>query len=138
MKRLLLLTLALAILCSGCTTKRTDVTPEEVIDAYEAAGYAVWFEMYDEPLADGQIGAIRANHPDAENEFSDYVYFYIFDDEEAAEAYKETDYHPVAMGLFSVIFGYPSWVRWEVCGNILAEYSDPDFYDIFEGLLKSK
>ena len=89
--------------------------------------------MYDETLDEGEIGYIQANHPDG-----DYIYFTIFETEKEAQAYKEEYYHPLAMGLFSAIYGEPSLVRWEVHGNIVAEYDQPEFYEVFENLLKSK
>lgn len=132
MKRFSAILFVFFLLLSGCSSKyRTDVTPEEIVAAYEKAGYSVYFEYYDEKLEEGEIGAIQANHPDG-----DYIYFSIFETEEEAKAAKETYYHPVAMHLFSVIFGDPSWQRWDVYGTIVAQYVEPDFMEPFEELLK--
>ena len=133
MKRFIALLFALLLLLSGCSSKvRTDVTPDEIVAAYKAAGYTVWSEMYDEKLDYGEIGYIQANHPDGE-----YIYFSIFESEEDAEAYKEEFYHPGILGLFSVIFGDPSWLRSEVYGCIVVEYDNAVLYEPFEELLKS-
>ena len=133
MKRLLVLLLIAVSLLSGCSSEyRTDVPPEEIVAAYEAAGYRVSTGYYDEKLEYSQIGYIQADHPDG-----DYIYFSIFETEAEAEAYKEEFYHPGMMGLFSAIFGDPSWQRWEVYGNIVVQYDNPDFFEPFEELLKS-
>lgn len=132
MKRIFIAVLALILLFSGCSARyRTDVTREEIVAAYEAAGYSVWTDTYDEKLDYGEIAYIQANHPDG-----DYIYFSIFETEEEAKAYKEEFYHPVMMGLFSVIYGDPSWVRWEVYGCIVVEYDEPSFLEPFKELLK--
>ena len=133
MKRFSALLFTLLLLLSGCSSKvRTDVTPDEIVAVYEAAGYTVWSEMYDEKLDYGEIGYIQANHPDG-----DYIYFSIFESEEDAESYKKEFYHPGMLGLFSVIFGDPSWMRSEVYGCIVVEYDNPVLYEPLEELLKS-
>lgn len=133
MKKFFVFLLVLLLLLSGCSTKyRTDVTPAEIVEAYEAAGYTVSAKTYDEKLEYGQIGYIQADHPDG-----DYIYFTIFETEEDAKAYKEEFYHPGMMGLFSAIFGDPSWQRCEVYGCIVVQYDNSDFYEPFEELLKS-
>ena len=133
MKNTFVLLLTMMFLLSGCSARhRTDISREEIVSAYEAAGYSVWIEAYEEKLEHGEIGYIQANHPDG-----DYIYFTIFESEEAAKAYKEEFYHPGAMGLFSVIYGDPSWPRWEVYGNIVIQYDEPNFFEPFAELLKN-
>lgn len=133
MKKFVTLLLAVLLLLSGCSSKyRTDVTREEIVAAYEDAGYSVWTESYYEKQEHGEIAYVQANHPDG-----DYIYFTFFETEEDAKAYKEEFYHPGMMGLFSAIFGDPSWPRWEVCGCVVAEYDNPDFFEPFEDLAKS-
>ena len=133
MKKFIVLLFVTVLLLSGCSSQyRTDVTPEEIIAVYEAAGYNVSANTYDEKLEHSQISYIQADHPDG-----DYIYFSIFENEEDARAFKEEFYHPGMMGLFSVIFGDPSWQRWEVYGCIVVQYDNPDFFEPFEELLKS-
>lgn len=133
MKRWLLLMLAVVVLLAGCASGRTDATREEVVAAYEEAGYVVSSRVYDEKLEHGQIAYVQADHPNG-----DYIYFVFFETEAEAAAYKEEFYHPGMMGLFSAIFGDPSWQRWELHGCIVAEYDDPAFYHVFEKLLGLK
>lgn len=135
MKRLMRWMLIVSMLHSicGCTQRRTDISREEIVAAYEAAGYRVSSKLCDETLEHGQVGYIQANHPDG-----DYIYFAIFESEEAAKAFKEEFYHPGMMGLFSAIFGDPSWQRWEVYGCIVVQYDDTEFMKPFDNLLKGK
>ncbi len=133
MKRLFWIVIPLLLILASCSAAKPQPTREEIAEAYSQAGYSVWTELYDEPLEEGQIAYLQANHPDG-----DYIYFTFFETEEAAKAYKEEYYHPVAMGFFSVIFGDPAWQQWIVHGNMVAEYDEPAFYEVFQNLLDGK
>ena len=135
MKRLLALFLLLSLTLSfcGCTQHAADITTEQIVAVYEAAGYRVSSKLYDETLEHGQIGYVQADHPDG-----DYIYFAIFENKEAAKAYKKEFYHPAMLGLFSAIFGDPSWQRWEVYGSFVVQYDHPMFMKPFKDLLRSK
>ena len=134
MKRFLCLFFALLLLVSGCSSRHpTDISREEIIATYEAAGYSVSSRVYEEKLDRGEIAYVQADHPNG-----DYIYFVIFETEADAKAYKAELYHPGMMGLFSVIFGDPSWPRWEVYGCIVVQYDDPNHFYPFEGLLAAK
>lgn len=134
MKRIFAIVIILSLLLVGCSRRSyPNISREEIVSAYEAAGYNVWSDTYDEPLEYGQIAHVQANHPDG-----DYIYFTIFENEADAKAYKRELYHPVMMGLFSIIFGDPSWQRWEVYGCIVVEYDNPDFMDPFKELIRGK
>ena len=131
--KLLLLLLVVILLCSACTPNCEDISAVEIIEAYEAAGYQVAFGEYDEAMDLGQIGYIQATYPNG-----DYIYFSIFESKEAAQTYKDEFYHPGMISLFSVILGDPSWPRWKVHGCIVAEYHDPDRYEIFKTILEKQ
>lgn len=132
MKRLIIALLVLTVLLVSCAPRyRTDITREEIVAAYEEAGYSVWTDVYDEKLDYGEIAYVQANHPDG-----DYIFFSIFETEEDAQNYKRQFHHPIMMGLFSVIFGDPSWQRWKVYGCIVVQYDEPAFFEPFEELLK--
>ena len=134
MKRLSISLIALALLLAGCAPQyRTDITREEIVAAYEDAGYSVSSRVYDKKLDHGEIAYIQANHPNG-----DYIFFSIFETEKEAQAYKAEYYHPVVMSLFSVIYGQPSWPRWGVYGCIVVEYDQPEYFGVFEDLLKAK
>ena len=134
MKRLFIVMIAFALIFTGCASHyRTDITREEIVAAYEEAGYTVWSRVYDEKLDYGEVAYVQANHPDG-----DYIFFSIFETEEDAENYKKQFHHPIMMGLFSVIFGDPSWQRWEVYGCIVVQYDEPEFFKPFQELLTGK
>lgn len=135
MKRWMLWMLICAILFTfcGCAKRRTDISREEIVAAYEEAGYRVSSKRYDETLEYGQIGYVQAEHPDG-----NYIYFSFFESDEAAKAYKKEFYHPGMMGLFSAIFGNPRWPRWEVYGCMVVQYDDPDLMKPFQEWTKSK
>ena len=133
MRRLFSIFLLVFLLLSfcGCSTYRTDITMDEIIAVYEDAGYSVWSEVYDEKLDFGSIASIQANHPNG-----DYIYFDIFESQADAQACKEACYHPVAVGLFSILYGDPSWLRWDVYGCVLVQFDDPALFEPFKTLLK--
>ena len=133
-KLLCLVLVASMLLCSCAGDSATaTVTKDEIIQAYEEAGYLVSTGMYDSDLDDGAIGYIKAEHPNG-----DYIYFTIYETVEAAQNYKDAYYHPVMLGFFSVIFGEPGWLRCHVHGDMVIEYIKANVYDIFENLLKTK
>lgn len=135
MKRFILLFMIVALLLSGCGFSGTDIPREEIVAAYEAAGYSVWTDTYDEQLEQGQIASVQANHPDG-----GYIYFSFFESNEQAKACKKQYYHPLAMSFFAVIYGELYWPRWEVYGPVLVEYNlfDSEFLDPFHELVKFK
>ena len=134
MRRIELLILVFALLCCGCATDhRTDVTLEEIATAYELAGYKISTGAYDERLDLPQIAYLQADHPDG-----DYIYFTFFETVEAAREYEREQDKPIVIGLFSVIFGEPKWVRMEAYGTVVVQYSNSRHFLPFENLLKGK
>ena len=124
--------LLLILLLGGCSAPRPDITREEIVQAYEEAGYEVWSRDYEEPGEYGEIGYVRANHPDG-----DYIYFSVFETPEQAEAYKREFYHPAALGLFLSVFAGEVYVpKWEVYGCFVVQYENPAYYEVFQALLK--
>ena len=131
MKRIIALSLIFVLLLCGCTTPDDrGITVEKIVEAYEAAGYGVWAEVYDEKLDEGEVASIQANHPNG-----DYIYFSVFENEQEAKEYKDEYYHPFMMWFFSVIYGESLWPRWEVYGCVVVQYTDPDLFEPFRELL---
>jgi len=124
--------LLIILLFNGCAATGNDVTREEIIAAYEEAGYEVWSRDYEQPGEYGEIGYVRADHPSG-----DYIYFSVFATPEQAEAYKRELYHPTAMGLFLSIFAGEVYMpKWEVYGCFVVQYENPVFFAVFQNLLK--
>ena len=133
MRRLIVVMLICAFLLCGCAPTQVNITREDIIAAYEEAGYSVWSDVYDEKLEHGAIASIQANHPDGS-----YIYFEFFETEEEAKACEKEYDHPIMKGLFSIIYGEPAWVRMETYGCIVVEYWIPEHMAPFELLLKGK
>ncbi len=118
MKKAIIMTLCAAMLLtfSACSKKNDRMyTCDEIIKAYEDAGYTVW---HDENACgvDGKCN-FGVGHGKG-NEF----YFNVFDSAEAAEAYADENEWHVLKWLFSVIYGDPTWVTVNSYGNIVIEY----------------
>ncbi len=119
---------------SAC--RREDVTAptcEELIRAYEAAGYHVFHSdnVYKEDGTDWEC-YVKVWLDDE----SEYAFFYFFETAEAAEARDaEREYH-ILIYLFSVIYGDPSWLYTETYGNIEYEYDDPKLIEPFKVLIR--
>lgn len=135
MKKILLFFWSFLILSmfAGCFSGGSDITQEEIVAAYEKAGYTVSFGSYEEKSPNGEIAYIQAMHSGG-----DYIYFAFFETEKEAQAYiKEAD-HPLTLWFFSTIYGDPAWIRMERCGNIVAQYEFPEFLEPFNALRKGK
>ena len=133
MRRILLLMIAaFLLLMNGCASEEIQITREEVIAAYESAGYAVSSGTY-EDLPSSAVAYVQADRADG-----DYIHFMFFSNEEDALAYEKEMDHPVVKGFFSILFGEPIWERMKTCGCIVVTYSNPNDFTPFQTLLKSK
>ncbi len=118
---------------SSCKKKEVSApTCDEVIAAYEEAGYHIYHienenqgEVYDE-LCYLKVWL--------DDEY-DYVYFYFFENAEDAEAYAEIRQYNVFIYLFSVIYGDPSWLYTKTYDNIEYEYENSDLLKPFNKLI---
>ncbi len=128
---ILLTCLVLSALASCKNGEIKEITPEQVVMAYEEAGYDVWYSEEDDDPIEGERHTVRATH-----ENGDYIFFHFFDSVENAEAYADTRQYNVVIWLFSVIYGDPSWLTTETYGNIEIEYDNKDLYEPFEELIK--
>lgn len=122
--------LALCLLLTGCRGANNDISRQQIIDAYEAAGYRVSSRVYASPVEFGQVAYVRADQPDGDQ----YVYFTFFDTEENARAYAKTKDHPVMLSMFSLIYGQPQWLRVQCYGSIVVEYWDSQLMRPFRQL----
>jgi hypothetical protein len=126
--------LLIILLLNGCAATGTDISREEIIAAYEQAGYSVVSRDYDQPGEYGEIGFVKAGNPDG-----DYIYFSAFETPEQAKAYKKEHYHPMALGFFGSIFsGEIHLPKWKAYGCYVIEYENPAFLKPFEKLLDEK
>lgn len=128
---MLVISILFASLASCSKGEIKEITPEDVVAAYENAGYEVWQSEEDDDSIEGERYTIRATH-----ENGDYIFFHFFDSEENAEAYADTRWYNVLIWLFSVIYGEPSWLTTDTYGNIEIEYDDKTLYEPFKELIK--
>ncbi len=131
MKRLLPLLLAALLVLSmaGCQKTPKTLSCQQVIDAYEAAGYTVSHREYPEQ----EYGyACHVVIEDGEDRIS----FEFYDSVQEAEAAAQERQWNVLLYGFSIIFGEPTWLRTETYGSIEIEYTEPALYRIFQQLTR--
>lgn len=126
---ILLAAMALSLF-AGCQKEERPVSCDEVIAAYEAAGYNVSHRDYPEKEY-GYVCMVRIEEEDGDSiEF----HFHETNDDAQAEA-KERQWNGV-LWLFSAIYGDPTWLETECYRNIEIEYDDDDLYEPFRELIK--
>lgn len=134
MKRFLglfiLLTMALSMF-AGCKGKEErEISCEEVIAAYEEAGYDVWHRDYPEKEY-GYLCEVTI-----EEEDGDSIRFHFYETNEEAQAEAEERRWNGLLWMFSAIYGDPTWLKTECYRNIEIEYDDDDLYEPFKELIK--
>ena len=139
MKRILAILLAVcALLFTGCNSHRTsavEITCTDVITAYENAGYHTFHKEEQSAEDVGYNCYIEITHPDLDGE----MYIHFFDTHEDAVAYlDEAPYASIGIGLFSLIWGQPTWVRFKTFNQVSLEYDNRNFYKPFQKLLREK
>ncbi len=129
---------ACSIFFAGCYTDRTstvEITCEDVIAAYEEAGYGIFHNETDKGEDAEYNCYVRVNAPDSD----DYAYFHFFDSHEEALAYfEEAPYATIGVGLFSLIWGQPTLLRNKTYNQIAIEYDNAELYKPFQKLLREK
>lgn len=128
--RLVCAILALLVLLAclnGCQhdTQR-NVTCDEVIEAYEKAGYEVFHED-----TQSEAYACHVKAWDGEQE----IYFHFFDTAEAAEQYAQSNKWNVILWLYSVAIAQPYWPNVKAYGNVEYEYADKGILEPFRELI---
>lgn len=114
MKRIiaLLLLFALALSISACSpAEPKEVSCEEIIEAYEAAGYVVDYHNHEDPLyyPYGESCHIKINDPYEPDR--NYIYLTrYFEAEDAKEVAKERAFNPL-IWLFTGIYGEWRWLE---------------------------
>ena len=134
MKRILCLFLLTALvlsLCAGCNANPgRRVSCDEVIRAYEEAGYEVSHRDYPEREY-GYLCEVTI-----EEEDGDSIRFHFYETDEEAEAEAEERQWNWALWMFSVIYSDPTWLETETHYNIEIEYDDDALIEPFRKLVK--
>ena len=129
---ILLLFAMVAAVFAGCAGKQgRPVSCDEVIAAYEAAGYQVYHREYPEK----DYGYSCCIEIDGED--GDHISFHFFDTAVEAESYAEERQWNWAVWLISVAMQQPTWLTTVTHYNIEIEYDSKDLYKPFEQLIES-
>ena len=120
---ILLLAFALSLTACGNTTEPKKITCEDIINAYEDAGYYVTHGAHKDESEDSQLCYIRVDL--TEEPDSDYIYFTTYFTEEQAEEARKTDEYNLIIWFYASISGESRWLKTGTYGNI--EYSYYNF-----------
>ena len=130
----LFLSLALSLVACDATEPK-EVSCEDIIQAYENAGYyVVHGEHKEEDDDNAELCYIKASI--SEDSDSDYIYFITCFTEEEAQAVAETDTYNLAIWLYAAIKGEHRWLKSGVYGKIEYSYYNSDLIEPFHELVE--
>jgi len=134
-KTLALFLLAVTLLGTcGCQGEIREISCEEIVKAYEDAGYSVSHGAHGSAEEDSFVCYIKAEVP--EDPDNDYIYFTTYFTEEAAKDAAEAHKYNPAVWLFALPFGEWRWLKSKSYGKIAYTYYDADLAEPFEKLTK--
>lgn len=130
---ILLLSFAFVFASCGSHTPK-EISCEDIIGAYEEAGYFVTHGVHKNEAESSQLCYIKANL--TEDPDSDYIYFITCFTEEQAEKAAERDEYNLAVWLYSAVSGESRWLKTGVYGKIEYSYYNSKLIKPFEKLIK--
>ena len=130
---ILLLLLALPLIsCDKSEPK--EITCEDIIRAYEDAGYYVTHSAHKEESETSQLCYIKASL--TEDSDSDFIYFITcFNEQQAKEAEKNDKYNPI-IWFYAAINGEVRWLKADTYGKIEYSYYNSELVKPFKELIK--
>ena len=131
---ILLLSFALSLTACGNSTEPKEISCEDIIKAYEDAGYYVTHGAHKDESESSQLCYIKANLTDDPD--SDYIYFITCFTEEQAEEAAETDKYNLAVWLYATVSGESRWLKSGTYGNIEYSYYNSKMIEPFNELIK--
>lgn len=111
-----------------------ELSCEDIIKAYEDAGYYVMHGEHKDEADSAQLCYIKANL--TEDEDSDYIYFITCFTEEQAEEAAKTDKYNLAVWLYAAVSGESRWLKTGTYGKIEYSYYNPKLIEPFNELIK--
>ena len=137
MKKIVLISLLLSlcfsvVACSKSETK--EISCEDIIKAYEDAGYYVTHGEHKDEAESSQLCYIKASL--TEDSDSDYIYFITCFTEEQAEEAAKTDKYNLAVWLYATVSGESRWLKTGTYGKIEYSYYNSKFIKPFDELVK--
>ena len=132
---LLLFTFTLSLVsCDEPEVEPKEISCEDIIGAYEDAGYYVVHGDHKDETDSSQLCYIKASISEESN--SDYIYFITCFTEEAAKDAARTDEYNLAVWLIACINGESRWLESGTYGKIEYSYYNPDLIKPFRELIK--
>ena len=131
---ILLLSFALSLTACGNSTEPKEISCEDIIKAYEDAGYYVTHGAHKDESESSQLCYIKANLTDDPD--SDYIYFITCFTEEQAEEAAETDKYNLAVWLYAAVSGESRWLKTGTYGKIEYSYYNSGLIKPFNELIK--
>ena len=131
----LFLSLALSLAACGDPTPK-DISCEEIIAAYEEAGYYVVHGEHKDEADNSHLCYIRASLTETPN--SDYIYFTTCFTEEQAEEARKTDKYNLIIWLYATVSGESRWLKTGTCGKIEYSYYNSKLVKPFQDLIEQK
>ena len=131
---LLLLSLSISLIACGNSTEPKEISCEDIIAAYEDAGYHVTHGEHKTEAESEQLCYVKASL--TEDSDSDYIYFTICFTEEQAKKVHETNKYNVIVWLYAAISGEGRWLNSGTYGKIEYSYYNPKLIEPFNKLTK--
>ena len=131
---ILLLSFVLSLTACGNSTEPKEITCDDIIKAYEDAGYYVTHGEHKDESESSQLCYIKANL--TEDSDSDYIYFITCFTEKQAEEAAETDKYNLAVWLYAAVSGESRWLKTGTYGKIEYSYYNSKLIKPFNELIK--
>ena len=131
----IILLISFALSLAACKKSETkELSCEEIIAAYEEAGYYVIHGTHNNETDSSQICYIKASI--SEDSDSDYIYFITCFTEEQAEETAKTDKYNLAVWLYATVSGESRWLKTGTYGKIEYSYYNSKLIKPFNELIK--
>ena len=131
---ILLLSFAVSLTACGNTAEPKEITCEDIIKAYEDAGYRVIHGAHQDESESSQLCYIRVDL--TEEPDSDYIYFTTYFTEEQAEEARKRDEYNLIIWFYASINGESRWLKTGTYGKIEYSYYNPNLIKPFNELVE--
>jgi len=131
---LLIISLALSLAACGEKSEIKEISCEDIISAYETAGYYVTHGEHNEEAESERLCYIKASLTDDDG--SDYIYFITCFSEEGAKEAQKTDKYNIFVWFYAAIGGEWRWLKTGTYGKIEYSYYNSELIKPFRELIK--
>lgn len=111
-----------------------DISCDDIIKAYEDAGYYVSHGEHKDESESSELCYIKANI--SEDDDSDYIYFITCFTEEQAKEIAKRDKYNWAIWLYATVVGERRWLKSGTYGKIEYSYYNSELIKPFQDLIK--